>query len=104
MGWRYYAIKSLKELHGYLTGGLCLEKKERYIPKEEEQQFQPDFADVMGQQFAKKALEGRGVRRAQSHNDRLARLWKEHAREKTALYPAKNDILRSLLRPPIYIR
>lgn len=56
-GLEVYAIKSLKELHGYLTGGLCLEKKERYIPKEEEQQFQPDFADVMGQQFAKKALE-----------------------------------------------
>ncbi len=56
-GVEVYGVRSLGELAGFLCGRTRLERTETFMPSDEQYLSQPDFCDVKGQQFAKKALE-----------------------------------------------
>ncbi len=56
-GIEVYGIESLSELVYFLSGDLIIEKAPPYVPTEKDTADLLDFADVKGQQFAKKALE-----------------------------------------------
>ncbi len=56
-GIEVYGIESLSELVHFLSGDIVIEKAPPYVPSEKKAADLLDFADVKGQQFAKKALE-----------------------------------------------
>ncbi len=56
-GMEIYGVESLSELAHGMNGDLIIEKTPPYVPPENKTRTLLDFADVKGQQFAKKALE-----------------------------------------------
>lgn len=56
-GIEIYGVKNLSELYSFLSGGSVIEKAAPYAAKCADISESLDFADVKGQQFAKKALE-----------------------------------------------
>ncbi|MCD7823659.1 MAG: YifB family Mg chelatase-like AAA ATPase [Oscillospiraceae bacterium] len=56
-GMEVYGVESLSELAHCLSGDIVIEKEPPYVPSEKRMGDMLDFADVKGQQFAKKALE-----------------------------------------------
>ena len=52
-----YGVSSLGELAAYLRGAAGMKRTPKYVPPPQSESGEPDFCDVKGQQFAKKALE-----------------------------------------------
>lgn len=56
-GIEVYGVKSFAQLKGFLCGSADISQTAKYIAHDERAEAMLDFADVKGQQFAKKALE-----------------------------------------------